>query len=230
MYHNKCSVVAKQTFHTLIICVASVCAMSCGGHKSGDARTEYEQAQFIRTNDSILRLDSLSLRLCDSIMAATDDSLTYYDYYILKGRYYLLSATPDSALHYARRTRDFMEKQPSTSRTRGIKAIANSTEASFYHLLRPQPSGSHKAEHTGLSANNRQRPEILCPRDSRQPGRRIHICRQSARRGKMVQARIAAGRLARLAQDKEHYSVYGPGPDIHKHERLFIGKVLLRNV
>lgn len=139
MYHNKCSVVAKQTFHTLIICVASVCAMSCGGHKSGDARTEYEQAQFIRTNDSILRLDSLSLRLCDSIMAATDDSLTYYDYYILKGRYYLLSATPDSALHYARRTRDFMEKQPSTSRTRGIKAIANSTEASFYHLLRHNP-------------------------------------------------------------------------------------------
>ena len=139
MYHNKCSVVAKQTFHTLIICIASVCAMSCGGHKSGDARTEYEQAQFIRTNDSILRLDSLSLRLCDSIMAATDDSLTYYDYYILKGRYYLLSATPDSALHYARRTRDFMEKQPSTSRTRGIKAIANSTEASFYHLLRHNP-------------------------------------------------------------------------------------------
>lgn len=139
MYHNKCSVVAKQTFHTLIICVASVCAMSCGGHKSGDARTEYEQAQFIRTKDSILRLDSLSLRLCDSIMAATDDSLTYYDYYILKGRYYLLSATPDSALHYARRTRDFMEKQPSTSRTRGIKAIANSTEASFYHLLRHNP-------------------------------------------------------------------------------------------
>lgn len=139
MYHNKCSVVAKETFHTLIICVASVCAMSCGGHKSGDARTEYEQAQFIRINDSILRLDSLSLRLCDSIMAATDDSLTYYDYYILKGRYYLLSATPDSALHYARRTRDFMEKQPSTSRTRGIKAIANSTEASFYHLLRHNP-------------------------------------------------------------------------------------------
>lgn len=144
MYHNKCSVVAKQTFHTLIICVASVCAMSCGGHKSGDARTEYEQAQFIRINDSILRLDSLSLRLCDSIMAATDDSLTYYDYYILKGRYYLLSATPDSALHYARRTRDFMEKQPTTSRTRGIKAIANSTEASFYHLLRHNPQEAIK--------------------------------------------------------------------------------------
>lgn len=133
MYHNKCSVVAKQTFHTLIICVASVCAMSCGGHKSGDARTEYEQAQFIRTNDSILRLDSLSLRLCDSIMAATDDSLTYYDYYILKGRYYLLSATPDSALHYARRTRDFMEKQLSTFR-RLQKHIKDSGAGDTYDM------------------------------------------------------------------------------------------------
>lgn len=130
---------AIHTFHAFLLGIVLMCIVACGSKKSGDCRTAAEQAQFLRINDSIMRLDSETLRLCDSIMAAAHDSLTYYDYYILKGRYYLLSTKPDTALLFARRTRAFAERQPSSPRISGLKALANSTEASFYHLLRQSP-------------------------------------------------------------------------------------------
>lgn len=54
-----------------------------------------------------MRLDSNVLQVCDSILAETKDSLTYYDYYILKARYFLLANNIDSVKFYINRTRNF---------------------------------------------------------------------------------------------------------------------------
>lgn len=123
----------------VVSCLALVCIQACHDNKGDDGRTAVQLAKFIRTNDSILGLGSQAISICDSMMAMAPDSQTYYDYYILKGRYYLLSSKPDSAPVFAKQTLAFADKQPTTQRTMGLKAFAYSTEASYYHLLRQKP-------------------------------------------------------------------------------------------
>lgn len=139
MYYITFAHIARWLSNALFLCLSMLCALSCANGKSDDSRTPSEMALFLHTNDSTLRLDARAPQTCDSLMAAASDSLTYYDYYILKGRYYLLTEHPDSALPFARNTLAFANSRPATPRTLGLKALAKSTEASFYHLLRLDP-------------------------------------------------------------------------------------------
>ena len=139
MYYITYAHIARHASKALLLCLSMLCALSCTDSKSDDSRTPSEMALLLHTNDSTLRLDARAPLTCDSLMAAATDSLTYYDYYILKGRYYLLTEHPDSALPFARNTLAFANSRPATPRTLGLKALAKSTEASFYHLLRLDP-------------------------------------------------------------------------------------------
>ncbi len=130
--------IGKRLKHiaTLLLPTVMAAAISCGRTGSDNRRTESEQAQFISFNDSMLKRGNAAPAFCDSMMAAATDSFTYYDYKILKGRYYLLSDHPDSALALARATLAFAQRHEPSPRTLGLEAMANSTEAGLYHLMR----------------------------------------------------------------------------------------------
>ena len=150
MYHYKTTKVnALKIIRISIFCCILLCVnIACDDKPGNNTRSPEQLAQFIRFNDSIIRPDTNAPALCDSMMSIAADSLTYYDYYILKGRYYLLSDKPDSALDIARRTRTFAKRQAPTPRTLGLEALANSTEAGFYHLLRRDTPKSIKLNTT----------------------------------------------------------------------------------
>ena len=123
----------------VLICITCFCLPACNNHSNSDCRTK-EQAELLKqVSDSVLRASPVSTKWCDSLISKAPDSLTYYDYYMLKGRYHLVSDHPDSALTYINKTRAFASKQPPSPRVKGLLAIANSTEASCYHLLRHSP-------------------------------------------------------------------------------------------
>lgn len=109
------------------------------GRAKNKRREPEELKTFININDSLMRLDSNVLQVCDSILAETKDSLTYYDYYILKARYFLLANNIDSVKFYVNRTRNFTKKISENAHVIGLKSITNSTEASYYHLFKQEP-------------------------------------------------------------------------------------------
>lgn len=137
MRHGNRRHVTKILLHGIIIIIFATCIPACRQKEYGrNARTKEQLSHFIQLNDSILCLKYDVPSLCDSLMAEAGDSLEYYDYCILKGHYFLLTAQPDTALTFARKTMAFANRMPETPRTMGLKAMANSTEASLYHLLR----------------------------------------------------------------------------------------------
>ena len=135
-YLGKMMMSLKHAFVALILSAFSACAISCGGNSDGRPRTQAQLMQFIRFNDSIITVNADAAEMCDSMMAAAPDSLTYYEYYILKGRHLLQTDNPDSAVRMAWRTRTFARRQQPTKRTLALEALANSTEAGYCHLLR----------------------------------------------------------------------------------------------
>ena len=99
-------------------------------------RTPEEQALYQRVNDSMTHLRPQALDMIRQQMEQAEDSLTWYDYYLMYGRHYLLTDKPDSLLPYAERTRQFATRQqPQTPRTRGLQATALSSTAAYLYLL-----------------------------------------------------------------------------------------------
>ena len=69
-----------------------------------DARSE-EQSEILHAiNDSMQHLSPTAIGAIKEQMSKANDSLTWYDYYLMYGRHYLLTDTPDSLLPYTKRT------------------------------------------------------------------------------------------------------------------------------
>jgi len=120
-----------------IFLMAIMSLFACQGEKSYPGmRTPEEQALYQRVNDSMTHLRPQALDMIRQQMEQAEDSLTWYDYYLMYGRHYLLTDKPDSLIPYAERTRQFATRQqPQTPRTRGLQAIALSSTAAYLYLM-----------------------------------------------------------------------------------------------
>ena len=101
-----------------------------------DSRSKEQLALFRALNDSMQHLSPNALPLIREQLQQATDSLTWYDYYLMYGRHYLLSGTPDSLPHYTSRVLRFAGRQPQTRRVRGLAATALSAEGAYHYLLR----------------------------------------------------------------------------------------------
>lgn len=118
------------------IIVTLTCLMACQDNDGyPNKRTDKERQTYQALNDSMQHLSTKALTLIRQQMEEADDSLTWYDYYLMYGRHYLLTANHDSVVPYAERTLRFANRQQQTPRTRGLAALANSTLASYHYLL-----------------------------------------------------------------------------------------------
>ena len=119
------------------ITIAVVTLWAChGGDCYEGQRTAEERQQYQALNDSMAHMTPRALTLIGKAMNDAKDSLTWYDYYLLYGRHYLLTEHPDSLLPYAERTLRFVQDvKPQTPRTRGLTAWALSAKAAYLYLM-----------------------------------------------------------------------------------------------
>ena len=123
---------------TLLTILCWLCACQEGNRFEG-MRSQEESERYQAINDSMQHRTPHALRLIREQMKQAKDSLTYYDYYLMYGKHFLINEHPDSLLPYAYRTLQFAKAQEQqTPRTRGLAAMATSSIASYHYLLRHQ--------------------------------------------------------------------------------------------
>jgi len=112
---------------------------ACGG-AGRDSRGTKNEDEFYKTlaqlNDSVKNWSPNIINICDSVMAATTDSLDYYVFYIMKGNRYLSAPNPDTAAIMAKRAKAFATTQSKSQRQMTLLALANSLEAAAYRMSR----------------------------------------------------------------------------------------------
>lgn len=117
---------------------------SCQHCNRNERHSEEEMKRLMALSDSLLHGGKDVLRVCDSLCQHAPDSLTFYDYYLLKSRKLVAGSSPESALPYAWRALHFVKKRPSTARTRGLEASAYSTISGYYYHLRQSNDSATK--------------------------------------------------------------------------------------
>lgn len=128
---------SKQRLRLSLYTIALIAFFACSGRESYDhERTPAQKELYKALNDSMQHMVPHALDDIRQAMHDAKDSLTWYDYYLMYGRHYLLSQSPDSLLPYAERTLDFVARaERQTPRTNGLAAMANSLIASYHYLL-----------------------------------------------------------------------------------------------
>ncbi len=119
------------------ICLMALCAflMSCTYRNNNDQRTIEETKTLKMVSDSVNKLSPNASKLIQNGLKMAKDSMTYYDYLLLRGRSCYLSGHTDSAIPYIGRTIKFAEHQKSSSRVYGLKGEAYETEAGCRYTL-----------------------------------------------------------------------------------------------
>lgn len=122
----------------IALCVLGILG-SCGDDRDADKRTPEAYKLLRAVSDSIFTMSPSVVAVCDSVLNTTADSFEYYDYYMLKGRYYLMARKQDTALAMARRTMLFASGKKPSLRINGLLGLAYSAEASYHYIERQQP-------------------------------------------------------------------------------------------
>ena len=77
------------------ICLLLVILLGC--HRPAESgKTEEERKVLVCIDDSVETMSVHAPEIIKKALASATDSLTYYEYYIRKAKYFCLSATPDS--------------------------------------------------------------------------------------------------------------------------------------
>lgn len=117
------------------LALLALTACSSSGHNEGQ-RTEEAQRRYTILNDSMQHLAPHVLDTIKAEMQRAEDSLTWYDYYLMYGRHYLQTSTPDSTLPYVERTLQFIRNiATQTPRTRGLAAMALNSKGAYHYMM-----------------------------------------------------------------------------------------------
>lgn len=108
--------------------------VGCGKRDGTTERSNETMERLSAIDDSIAAMSPAVKAMISRGMADADDSITWYEFYMRYGKYYLTSQYPDSMLPYADRAVRFAESRRPSPRINGIKALAYELKADY--LLR----------------------------------------------------------------------------------------------
>ncbi len=118
---------------TFLLVFAILSIASCHQEEMPGGRTREAYNRLKAVADSVDALSPRAQALVDSALTHSSDSLTYYDYFVEKGRLYLLTQ-PESVLQCTDRIAAFAKSQKSTPRINGLMAEAKLLRANFDYL------------------------------------------------------------------------------------------------
>lgn len=130
---------AYMALMTMVCMLITIMTGACKGSPTNDSRTAEETALLDSISNATTDLEPWACKAWEKQMRLAKDSLTYYDYLTLKARHFIFTNTPESTLVYAQRINHYLEPLNPTPRVRGMKALATSTEASYYYLMKTDP-------------------------------------------------------------------------------------------
>ena len=116
---------------TFLFLVLGMFIVSCNMDNTNER--SHSDKDFERVSVAVRQHAPEARTMVDSALAATCDSLVYYDYYFLLGSLYMVSA-PDSILPCADRILQFTNRQEPSPRINGIAASAHNLRANYYYL------------------------------------------------------------------------------------------------
>ncbi len=126
----------KRTFWC--ICLVVVTMMAC--HRpQGVEKTEEEKETLACIDDSVEAMSPHALHLIGEAMSTAADSMSYYELFVRKAKYFCLSTTPDSLYPVLDSTIAFCKRQPVTERRNSLLAFAYNCKAIAYHNYRRSP-------------------------------------------------------------------------------------------
>lgn len=110
--------------------------VGCNPENSAPERSQEQKQYILALDDSLTNMSPNAPDMINRGLAEAEDSLTWYDFYLRRGKYWLLSQTPDSLIPYADRTIRFARSQQPSPRTNGLMAHAYEYKATLYQRFR----------------------------------------------------------------------------------------------
>lgn len=120
------------------ICLLLVVLLGCQ-RPAESGKTEEERKVLACIDDSVEAMSVHAPEIIKKALASATDSLTYYEYYVRKAKYFCLSATPDSMYPILDKTISYCKLQPATERRNSLLAYAYNCKAIAYHNYRKNP-------------------------------------------------------------------------------------------
>lgn len=120
------------------ICLLLVVLLGCQ-RPAESGKTEEERKVLACIDDSVEAMSAHAPEIIKKALASATDSLTYYEYYVRKAKYFCLSATPDSMYPILDKTISYCKLQPATERRNSLLAYAYNCKAIAYHNYRKNP-------------------------------------------------------------------------------------------
>ena len=120
------------------ICLLLVVLLGCQ-RPAESGKTEEERKVLACIDDSVEAMSVHAPEIIRKALASATDSLTYYEYYVRKAKYFCLSATPDSMYPILDKTISYCKLQPATERRNSLLAYAYNCKAIAYHNYRKNP-------------------------------------------------------------------------------------------
>ena len=120
-----------------VVAFAAVAAL--GACSRSHAGSEGDRRRLAAIDDSVMHHAPSARRLLAEGMSAAGDSITFYEYYMRMGKYFMLSDTPDSMQPYINRTIAFAMRQKPSPRVNALMAAAYSCAAIRLHNFHQHP-------------------------------------------------------------------------------------------
>lgn len=149
----------------MLLVAGLVLLASC--RQSSDEADNGQRAKVLRQVDKALATQSAdAIRIIEGGLGQAKDSISYYEYYVRKGRWFCQSATPDSMVKYIDQTINYALRLPESSRRNGLLAYAYNCQAvnchNFHRKADDVVSLYHKAYRYSLHSEVENQAPNIC--------------------------------------------------------------------
>lgn len=151
----------NMKYSWILACLLIGLVVACQRPTTTD-KTKEEQKALASIDDSIEAMSPHATKMIDLGMQSAEDSITYYEYYVRKAKYFGLSSTPDSLEPILDKTIAFCQRQQVTLRRNSLLAFAYNLKAVKYHNFRQKPDEVVRLYHeaTLLLANSDSKDQL----------------------------------------------------------------------
>lgn len=126
--------IKTSTIYTMcLLGIFLVSSMLIGCQQREEQRTEADEKELLSIEDSVESQSVNARKMIEQGLSHAPDSITYYEYMARLGKYFCLSATPDSTSLYINKVISYASSLPESPRRNSLLAYAYNCQASNYH-------------------------------------------------------------------------------------------------